>query len=252
MESSMTPNATPGTSVGTPPQPGIFSLMVGVFTSPAKTFEQFSGRPQLLVPLMVVVVLMAVGGAVGSKYNSMAQYEMMKKSTTLPAQVLEEMRQSVENPDMVTGAITAAVVIVVIGVLAALLAWFMGTFVFGGQTTFKGVWGVGVMGGLITVLGGVVKLPLMIARDSVQVTLGLAALMPGKDFTSVLYSLLFYLDIFAVWAIIVTGIGYAAAFGISRGKGIATSVVVSLVFIGLLIGLTAFGLSMAGVEISFV
>ncbi len=240
-----------GALPGDGPSPSTISLIIGVFTSPTQAFGEFKKRPRLLVPLIVTIVLMAIGGAIGAKYNNMAQYDMMKKSTTLPPAVLEEMRQNALDSGPVTGAITPAVAVVVINLLAALVAWFLGSFVFGGKSNFKAVWATCIMGGLIPVAGGLLKLPLMYAKDTMQVSYGLAALMPGKDFTSILYSLLFYLDVFAIWGVIVTGIGYAAIFGLTKGKGITMSAIVTLIFVGLLIGMTAFGMSFAGVEMSF-
>ena len=241
-----------GAVTGEGPSQSIFSLVIGVFTSPSATFAEFSRRPQILIPLILTVVIMAVTGAISVKYSSMAQYEMMKTSTVLPPAALEEMRQDALNANPVTGAIAPAAFVVVIGLLAALVAWFLGSFVFGGQAKFGAVWAVCLMGGLISVVGGLIRLPMVFAKGSIFVSLGLAAILPTKSFTSVLYSICYYLDVFAVWGIIVTGIGYAAIFGLTKGKGVAVAAITSLIFIGLLIGLTAFGLSMAGVDITLV
>ena len=241
-----------GAATGDGSSRSIFSLVVGVFTSPTATFAEFSQRPQILIPLILTVVIMAATGAVSVKYSSMAQYEMMKTSTVIPPAALEEMRQDALDANPVTGAIAPVAFVVVIGLLAALVAWFLGSFVFGGQAKFGAVWAVGLMGGLISIVGGLLRLPLVFAKGTILVSYGLAAVLPGKTFTSVLYSIFYYLDVFAVWGIIVTGIGYAAIFGLTKGKGMAVAAITMLLFTGLLIGLTVFGMSMAGVDITLI
>ena len=135
--------------------------------------------------------------------------------------------------------------------ISALVVWFVGSFFFGGTAKFKAVWGVALITSLIPMAGGLLRMPMVIAKDSILVSYGLAAFMPGGDFTSILFTFLYYLDAFAIWSLIVAGIGYAAVFGFSRGKGITTSAIVSLLFIVLIISLSAIGMSFAGVKITF-
>jgi hypothetical protein len=136
-------------------------------------------------------------------------------------------------------------------IIIALIAWGLGSFVMGGDSTFKKVWGVCLLGSLITMVGGIVKLPLIIAKGNMYVSFGLAALMPDKDFTSILYGVLFFFDAFMIWALIVTGIGFPVVFNISRGKGIAVSLIIDLLFVTFMIGAMAIGMGFAGVKITF-
>ena len=230
---------------------GIFSIIFGVFASPAKAFEGFKQKPSIWVPLIVLIVLSVVVALGMTKYNSIEQYEMMKTSTTMPEQALERIHQAVENPNYVGAIIGGIFMPVIFTVLAALIAWFICGFVFGGSSKFMAIWGVTILGGLITSVGNLIRLPLVMAKESVHVSFGFAALMSGKDFTSILYTLAYYVDVFAIWGMIVTGIGYGVVFGIKRGQGIAASVITSLVLICAFIGMMVFVLSFAGVKVSF-
>lgn len=240
-----------GTSAASSGGASIWSIIIGVFSSPTEAFDNYKKSPSIIIPLVVVIILGAVIGGLMTGPNASMQYDLMKSSTVLPPQALEQMQADAENPNMVMGIIFAPVMILIFGVLGALVAWFIGSFIFGGTAKFKAVWGVGLLGSLIMHLGGLVRAPLAIAQDSGYVTLGLAAFFPDKDFTSVFYSLLFYLDGFMIWSLIITGFGYAAIFGITRGKGIAVSVITGLLFILGSIGMMALGMSFAGVEMSF-
>ena len=141
---------------------------------------------------------------------------------------------------------------VIVTVIMALLAWMTGTFFFGGTTTFKKIWGVTMLGGLIGCVGKILMLPLVIAKNSIAVSLGPAALYPSKDITSILFMILMYLDLFHhMVGDRFTGIGYAAVFDFPRGKGIAISVIVTLIVMAVGSGLGVFGMSVAGLDVHF-
>ena len=229
----------------------IWSIMAGVFTAPAQAFTDFKPKPRILIPIIIIVVVASVAAVLLAEQSAMLQYEMMRDSTTLPQQALDQMRESAESPNYINSAIFGPVPIIIITVLSALLAWFLGSFVFGGEAKFKQIWGVELLAMLIAQLGGLVKVPLVLAKGSMHVSLGLAAVYPNQAFTSIVYMFLYYLDIFAIWSLVVTGIGYSVIFGISRGKGYTMSIIITVLFSLLGIGLTAFGMGFAGVEMTF-
>jgi hypothetical protein len=225
--------------------------MLGVFTAPGQAFEDFCKRPVILIPLLTVLVLAGLGGALTIKQSSRIQVEMFKNSTTIPPAALEQMRVDAENAGPVSGMTGPVISVFIFGLVGALIAWILGSFVFGGQAKFSAVWAVGLMGGLISATGGLLKVPLVLAKDTIYVSIGLAALMLGKDFTSILYMLLTFLDFFVIWGIIVTGIGYATVFGLSRGKGMMVVIIPTVVMVGVMVGLMMIGMSFAGVEVGF-
>ena len=230
---------------------GIFSIIVGVFTSPTQAFENFKQRPSVWMPLVVLLLLSTITAIGMTKYNAIEQYEAMKTSTALPPQALEGMRDGIDNPNYVMAAIATPVVIMIVSMIAALLAKLFGGFIFGGQAKYWHVFGVAVLAGLISSLGNLIKLPLVMSKGSVHVSFGLAAVMPVKSFTSFLYGLLYFLDGFAIWGIIVAGIGYGIIFGIKKSQGLTTSIITSLVMILLMVGLQFLGFAVAGVDVSF-
>jgi hypothetical protein len=218
--------------------------MAGVFTSPTQAFADFKPKPSILVPLIVTLVVAGLSAVLIARQAGMTQYEMLQTSTVLPPQALEQMRTDAENPSILKSGLGGGVAVVVIGVLAALLAWFLVSVVFGKSAKFKTVWGVELLGGLL-------RVPLVLAKDSMLVSYGLAALFPQKDFTSIFYSILFYFDAFAIWGIIVAGYGYATVFELSKGKGITIAAISTGILVFVMIALGAVGMSLAGVDISF-
>jgi len=229
----------------------IWKIMVGVFTSPAEAFAAFNRKPRIIAVILVSIVLVFITNFFMTEYSARMQYDLVSQSTIIPPQQLDNMKADADNPDRLMGGVFAAVGQFVGVLIFALIAWGLGAFVMGGDSTFKKVWGASLLGGLIPLVGGLIKIPLVMAKDSMYVSLGLAALFPGKDFTSIMYSVLFYLDAFMIWGLIVTGIGYATVFNISRGKGLTISIIIDLLFITVMIGLMSVGMSFAGVKITF-
>jgi hypothetical protein len=244
LEGDLTTSTTTGES-------SIWKIMIGVFTSPTEAFAAFNLKPQILMVLLVSVILGIASGYFTADYSSKMQFDMLSHSKTIPPQQLEQMQARSANPNRILNGATGAVVQVVGGIILALIAWGLGGFVMGGDSTFKKVWGASLLGGLIIMVGAVVKIPLMMAKGNMYVSLGLAALFPTKDFTSVLYGFLYYFDAFMIWAMIVTGIGFGIIFNISRGKGIAIAILLDLIGFILMFGLMYAGMSLAGVEITF-
>jgi len=242
---------TPAAPAETESPASIWSILAGVFHAPAAAFTAYLRKPRILIPL---IVLLIVGGAIGystAGYNSQMQYDMLKKSTVIPPAQLEQMRDGIENPARVMGAVGPIVAITIVTMIEALLAWFLGGVVFGGKVNFKPVWGVGLLAGVIAQVGGLIRVPLVVASNNPKATIGLAAMFPTKDFSSIMYSYLFYFDAFAIWSIIVAAIGYALLFKISKGKGFAVAIISAFCMITLMIGLSTVGLGFAGVDISF-
>lgn len=228
-----------------------FKVIVDIFASPARAFANFNAKPFIILALLLVLALNVVFATLSAPYNAKTQYELMKHSTSLPPGAIDKMKSQMNETHYVSTVVGATFVVLVITAVSALLAWFLGSFFMGGQTTFKKVWGTAILAGMIPAIGNFLKLPLMAAKDSAYVSYGLAALFPDKDFTSILYFFLFIMDAFMVWSIIVAGVGYGAVLGISKGKGVTVSVIVSIVLTALYIGLMAFGMSFAGVKMSF-
>jgi hypothetical protein len=229
----------------------IWQIIIGVFAGPTEAFEAYNRRPRIWVILILTIVLGFISNAFLSVYNAQMQADLIAKSSTLPPEVLGRMQENAQNPDRIMGGVTGAGAQVVFGVIMALLAWGVGSFVMGGNSKFKNVWGVTMLAGLIPLIGSLVKLPLMAAKNSMYVSFGLAALLPGKDFTSMVYWLLYFFDGFVIWAIIVGGIGNGIIFNITRGKGIAVSVIVTFVVAAVSMALMLVGMSFAGVKITF-
>jgi len=250
MPSGMEQNA-PKEAVEVGRRASIWAIVGGVFTAPVKAFDDYVAKPNLWIPCLLLIILIGVSSAVLAPYQAKAGYELMKRSSSLPAPALKAIEDQVAQSNPITSALWGAVMGVIMTLLLALLAWAIGSIFFSGQTRFAVLWGVTMLGGLIGLVGKLLTIPLVIAKNSIDVSFGLAALWPNKNIASIFYLLLVYLDAFAIWGIIVTGIGYAAVFKFTRGKGIMVSAIASVVLLVGFMMLQILGMSLTGVKVSF-
>ncbi len=229
----------------------IWGIIVGVFSRPSEAFQGIKDKPRVLIPLILTFVLLAVAAVPMTQYQAQTQMELLSKSTTIPPQVLDQLKERASQESPIKGVIMAIVIVFIVDIVGTLITWFIGSFIMGGEARFKQMWSVTILGGLIIPVGGIVRMILTLIKGDAHISLGLAAMMPGKDFTSIFYSFWYYFDVFFIWSLIVTGIGYGIVLGISRGKGITTALIWYLIAAAALIGMTAFGLSLAGVPMTF-
>jgi hypothetical protein len=71
---------------------------------------------------------------------------------------------------------------------------------------------------LITALGSLIKLPIMIARDSMIVETGPSLFFKNLEPSDRLFKLLSSFDIFTIWSMVVLAIGLAVVYRVSTGK----------------------------------
>ncbi|MFQ6092524.1 MAG: YIP1 family protein, partial [bacterium] len=118
-----------------------------------------------------------------------------------------------------------------IGVLVVLAAvsgifLFFGNMLFGGQASFRQVLSMYAHAGVIAVPASVVKVPLILAQQSLRVQTNLALFLSADAEQSLLYRLLAKFDIFTIWEVILLIIGLAAIYRFSNGR--ASAIVLTL------------------------
>jgi hypothetical protein len=121
-------------------------------------------------------------------------------------------------------AITMVVVAAVLNGMASLLGKPIG---------FRKMFAFYVYAGVIGVAGILVKMPLVFAKESIDVRTSVAAFAPGVALESPLGTALNMLDVFSIWVLVATCIGYNTLSGLGTKKSV--SVVVGLYVLWMLI-----------------
>ena len=189
-----------------------------VFVGPSELFEKLKNSPRVLVPYLVMgVVLVAYAFGVSDLLVSVQLEALQEQGTQLPPGFSTDSLKY-------TGIATVVVFGLLTPLVASWLALFLGNFIMAGRATFKQLLSVMLYGEIIYVTGLLVHLPMILFKNTLLVTLSLAAILPNPDPSSPVWVGLSKFGFFNIWEIIVVGIGLSVVFGFSRNKGYTLAV----------------------------
>src|SRR5262245_29370395 len=202
---------------------GFLARAIGMFTAPGEAFEDIARRPTVLAPLLVVLATAGIFGYAAAPSASRGMAEVMGRSKLFQRmpeerreEVLAQMRETTALGQLrggVGAVVTGGIAISFLG----LLLWGAGHLL-GGEPTYKGEVSVLSFASLVShAAGNAVRLPLMIAKDTVfGVTLSPAIALPNADWHSTSYlATAIYLDLFYLWGAVLGTIGLAKVAKIS-------------------------------------
>ena len=204
----------------------------GVFFNPQPTFKAISEKPVWIDALVVVLIITAIFSYISAPYVNQDTLKAMKDNIKLQDRLgkerFDQTIQRFENPSR-TGIILRSVLLSPITLLIGLLISSLVLLVIGRMFSTEGTF-VLVFAGLLhanfidKILGGAVRLALILTRKSVfQTTTSLALLAPKADFTSTTYIILSQLDFFQLWMFAVIGYGLSSIFKIPVKKAMVIS-----------------------------
>lgn len=196
--------------------------IIEVFYQPSAFFVRLKDNPKVLVPYLVYGLV--TFAAFWASKDLMAQAILEMPEVAEQMQLQGQMTPEVINMMASWQVMQWTLVYLLCPLAAAGLAYFWGSFVFGGSARYKQLLSVMLYGELIFAASHVVLVPLMLAKGDLYLTLSLGALVPEKSFTNTLFLVLSKFDLFIIWEIIVVGIGLTIVYDFSRNKGYMLSV----------------------------
>jgi hypothetical protein len=218
-----------------------------VFTSPSTAARGIAERPGWLVPLVIMLVVGFVFGFVTYKYQAEAQREILEKLQS--ERGLEIDIDARLAPTLAKKAMSGIQTALFLGIFLILIpaAVLNGVVrVAGANVGFKRMFAWMAAVGLITALGMLVRLPIAMVKGSIDVRTSLAMLAPSVSIHSPLGVLLNSFDIFSIWAVVATVIGFAVLTGFNNKKSALIVVGLWLVYVLVLVGGTALSSSLTG------
>lgn len=230
-----------------PRSDSFLSRLGNLITSPGKAMEGVKAKPRWLQAGLVIMVVMGLFTAATTHIASPEQMELMKDTRLgqmIPPEQYQEQYDQALNPTMgkrIISGIGAAAGTWILALFVPGLVWLLFSKLAGGQATFGQVMGVVFWADLIPLgLGPLVRWPLVLAQQSVIGVATGPAVFAAGDPSSLAYRLLMFLDVFAIWGLVVMVIGFQKVNGFPRGKAVTVAVVPWL-----LISLVQFGLMSA-------
>lgn len=196
---------------------GIFQ----VFYKPADFFKSLKDNPKVLVPYIVLIaittaLMLLIGDIILKMQLESPEMAKQFEGQTPPDSVINFMKYSI--------TISGIIAMVILPLITAGLALFFGNFVMGGQAKFKQILSVMLYSGIIYMVGGLVVVPMILAKGSMMVSLSLGVLAAEQGLESFAYTALSKIGLFYIWEFIVVGIGLSIIYNFSRNKGYVLSV----------------------------
>ena len=230
-----------------PTQPlSLIARIIGVITSPKATFENVVAIPKPAGVLLVVALVISVGSSIpqftasGRHAAIEAQVKMAERfGQTVTPEMRTAMETRSQSPIVRGLGIAAAFVILpIMSLFFAALYWAIFNTIMGGTASYKQVLAIVTHSQVIGALGILAGLPfqLMSGTMSMSGPFNLGALAPMLAEGSKLAMFLGSINVFSLWAFIVTGIGLGVLY---KRNGIKIGIALIVVFLLFMFGITS-------------
>lgn len=198
-----------------------FKGLVQVLYKPTEFFEKLKYEPKVLVPylalgIMVLIFFFLAGDLLVQLSMQSEQFQQRMQGQPMTPQIAAVTKYSI--------VFAGTIAFLLAPLLIAVLAYFWGSFVMAGRSSFKQLLSVSLYSELIWGYGALAAVPFMLMKGSALFSFSLAALAAQSGPESVLYVALSKIDLFVIWEIIVAGIGFSIIYSIPRNKGYWISV----------------------------
>lgn len=249
IESAGTPPAPP---VAAAPTKNFFERLVGVFFSPTETFEDIARKPDILWPLVLLIV---VGVASSLLVMPHLDFDAVVEQQ---AEVMRKRNPNVSDADLAQmGRFTKAIskvggyvipLVVIVGYLVvALVLW--GAFrLMGGGGDYKHALSTTLYAYMPRMLlGGIIGTVIVMARGMVDPTQMATIVKSSPAFLvdmkeqPLLFSLLSSFDIFILWTLFLLVLGFSIVSRLSRARSAAIVITLWLVTVVVKLGFAAIG-----------
>ena len=231
---------------------GLVGRMVRVFYAPSETFEAVYRQNSWLdwfVPVLLVALLSLAMVYITMPIIMQTQAEQAQERLQDRPEMSEEQLEMVEKMQgvgkvvgLVAAPIGAFVALFVIGAVLLLLA----KVILRADATYGQMLAVAGYASLISILSMIVRVPLMLAKETATIHMGPGVFVSEAMGKTFLGRLLAGIDLFSFWQVCIMGIGIAVIGGnLSKKKAIGSMLVVWAVWILVKAGLGGLG-SMLG------
>ncbi len=240
---------TPGTAVPETAQMGMVARFISVFTDPKRAFLTIRKNHEWLVVLVLVSVLglatYQLTRPIIRKDVIADLEETLKSNPNITEERREEIIESVaarfDNPVwQLVGPVFQLLAMVVVS--AILL--FLGNIILGGQTKFLYVLNMYALTLLIMIPESIVKVPLMISKESTKVQTSLALFVSSESANTFLGTLLGKFDLFGLWQLVLIILGLSVLCRTPVSKSAWAVGIVWFIWVVIQAGLASLGIRM--------
>jgi hypothetical protein len=235
------------------PRPNVFQRVAGAMFAPGETFADIARRPDVIGPLLLIVILGYIGTALllpRFDFEQMTAQQMSAVKKQNP-------NMSEDDAERIAKFAKASTTVMSWAAPVLQIAWFAVTAgilllamrMFGGEGTYKQAFSATLYAWMPRVLQSIVLIVVVLARGTVDPMMIATTVKSNPAFLvemtehPVLYSLLSSFDVFAIWSLVLLVIGFAALSKLPRARAAVLVVSLWIVTIAIKVGFAALGAS---------
>lgn len=223
--------------------PAVQKLIL-IFTNPGKVFENLALYPDWLLPTILIIAI-----AIGSSFlvydiQLEAQKEKILKNEQIPDErkdlILERFDEAKESPTRMIQPIVAIILITFIS-FATVAGVFLlaGNFIFGGKAKYIQMLAVYAWGYMVSIPETIVKIPMVLTKNSVHIYTSLALLFDPSESETVIFKLANAIDLFSIWRIALWAIGLGVVYKFSKEKSNYIVIGLYVIYVFIYIGISS-------------
>ena len=231
-----------------PPEKSAMQRIAGVLFAPAETFRDIERKPNVLVPLALLVLISIIGTVLvvpRIDFETMTREQLEQSGRKMAPADMEQAVRVGKAMGQVFGYVGPLLSIV--GYLLVAGALLLAFRMFGGEGTFKQAFSVTLHSWMPLAINSIIFAIVAASRETLDPqSLGtLVKSNPGflVDMAEqpVLFSILSSIDVFTIWTLVLLTFGFAAISKFSRGRSAAIVVSLWLVLVIVKVGFAALG-----------
>jgi len=225
---------------------GIVGALVATIDRPREAMEYVASRPRawLLAAALLLASLVALTAIGAPQQIALANERSQAMMEQVTANLSPDQLAALQGRDLTLTPSRFWLSALGVGLLVMALGWVMrgaivhfSSMALGGVSDWGPTFAVGVWSMLPFFVRDIVQIVFISTSKQLIEHQGLSFLVASgnwmQDSGNLAYAALSNVDLFALWHIVLLGIGIAAATKVSRGKGLALAVVVWAIFLGL-------------------
>ena len=212
-----------------------------IFTNPVKVFKNITFFPDWITPIVLIIVFSIASSFFVYDLQIDAQEKKILSNENIPEQqkeIIAERFDEARNSDTRMIQPIIGIIIFIFGSFALVAGVFLvtGKYILGGEADFKTLLAVYGWGYLVAIPESIIKIPLMLAKNSIHVYTSLAILFDPSEADTILFKIANAVDVFSLWRVVLWAIGFGIVFKFSQGRSYTVVGVLYVIYIAIYIG----------------
>jgi hypothetical protein len=201
-------------------QPSAPGTLIGIFTSPKRTFQALADKPRLLAPILAVVVFQLIFGIVFAQSGIMEHDALDRlQQKNAPEQQIDAVTKLMESPVRFVFVSFGPIVLVFSLLVSAAVLYFMANLMLGAKLRYTHYLSIASYGAVVGIVDQITRMGLALGQGTLLVHMGIGAFL-GDELSAFMRILDTATDPLLLWAVAIQALGVAVMAKKNFGFGL--------------------------------